>query len=159
VALCCSSAIVLLLPFDRCCVPLASLHTACLFPVWPPLGRNRVLQPLPPESPQLPPTMEHAERHHDFAVLQNRGGLSAETTKTQDRAYEEHRRTCCFLGVFINPSKTIRVPWGGCSTPPWHMWRVESRRRDDKRVRRSHKTLYSRRHARGVDKMLVELRT
>jgi hypothetical protein len=30
-------------------------------------GRNRVLQPLLPESPELGPTMEHAERHHDFA--------------------------------------------------------------------------------------------
>jgi hypothetical protein len=27
---------------------------------WPPEGRNRVLQPLRPQSPQLPPTMEHA---------------------------------------------------------------------------------------------------
>jgi hypothetical protein len=34
----------------------------------PPFGRNRGLQPLRPESPQLPP------RHHDFAVLQNLGG-------------------------------------------------------------------------------------
>jgi hypothetical protein len=44
----------------------------------PPFGRNRGLQPLRPESPQLPPTMEHAPqlppRHHDFAVLQNLGG-------------------------------------------------------------------------------------
>ena len=34
----------------------------------PPFGRNRGLQPLRPESPQLPP------RHHDFAVLLNLGG-------------------------------------------------------------------------------------
>ncbi len=33
----------------------------------PPEGRNRVLQPLRPQSPELPRTMEHAERHHDFA--------------------------------------------------------------------------------------------
>ena len=40
----------------------------------PPFGRNRVLQPLRPESPQLPRTMEHGERLHDCAVLQDRGG-------------------------------------------------------------------------------------
>ena len=31
---------------------------------------------LPPQSPQLPRTMEHAERPHDFVVLLDRGGRS-----------------------------------------------------------------------------------
>jgi len=35
--------------------------------VRPPEGRNRVLQPLPPQSPQLAPTMEHGE-HGEHAA-------------------------------------------------------------------------------------------
>ncbi len=62
----------------------------------PPEGRNRGFQPRWPESPELARTMEHPERHHDFALLQNGDGpqrWTATWTGGMDRSWSEQQLT------------------------------------------------------------------